>query len=177
MNNENNDPEPNVESEIKEEAKSIPHPLELAAAKLFHKARDTEECVIEYIPFAKQQRLEALAKVEHKFKELIELGKPGSSNIGPTVRALYESVMKLDRVAHSNTEGILRAALFLNLFSGFEAFIGELITALFIKKPELFYKLQTAVSVGDVMKASNLDEFKQRLLSDYIGDIPQKKLR
>ena len=97
-----------------------------------------------------------------------------SGDYGPVVREIYEAVMKLDRLINSNPGGTLRTALFFNLLSAFDVFVGEEIAALFNKKPELFFKLQGEVKVGDVIRAENLADFKQQLLSDYIDDLRRK---
>jgi hypothetical protein len=151
------------------------HPLKVAADKLLNGIRDTEECVIEYVPLAEKRHVTALYELVSKLELLRDrVQQRVTGDRGPLYRELYEAVLRFDRLGHSRPGSVLREALLLNLFSAFDAFVGDLIGVLFCKKPELFFKLQGEVKVGDVIKAVDLPEFKEQLLNDYIDDMRRK---
>ena len=66
-----NEPKEDMGNVASESTKVEIHPLELAAERLFHKARDTEECVTEYVPLAEERRHAAFSKLGDRIKSLV----------------------------------------------------------------------------------------------------------
>jgi hypothetical protein len=59
-------------------------------------------------------------------------------------------------------------SLFVGLFSAFDAFTGELVNAMYQKKPELFHTITRSVTLGEILQFESVDALKQDLLEKEI---------
>ncbi len=66
------------------------------------------------------------------------------------------------------------SGLFLALFSAFDAFTGNLIAALFNRRPELFGKINRSVSFSEILSAQSINELKDKVLFDEIEQFRRK---
>ena len=147
------------------------HPISIAINSLIHKARDIDACISEFVPAADNHRVAAAERLLEELKSLKDAGDVGQ---GAALRKVFDIVRRVNRVGSSNRAGTLRDSLFLGLFSAYDAFLGDLIGALFDARPELFHKLAGQLSIGDVLAAGSLDELKKGILADEIEQLRRK---
>jgi hypothetical protein len=147
------------------------HPLALAVATLFHSSRDVEECVVQYVPLAVERHRETLYEVGERIKALGSSAAAREKHeYGAVIRQLFDIVSRLERCVLSDPGNTLRIALLLRLFSAYDTFIGNLLRALFDKKPDLFLKLGGEVKITVIIKSAEINSFKRTILNDYIDD-------
>lgn len=159
--------------EVEQEKKM--NPISVAITTFLHALRDAEEVVKFYVPVAGRlhnKRIDELLEEADKAKELSEKDDLQSQVLG--TKAFLEFNRKFERIQNSNVPETIEKALFLNLFSSFDAFIGDLIYCLFNSNPELYKGLGKQISVCDILSFENFDELKDKVLTDEIEVIRRK---
>src|SRR5690606_14708638 len=73
-----------------------------------------------------------------------------------------------ERTAKSELPLILEKGLFLSLFSAFDAFTGDILSAIYLGKPELFRSLNRSMTIAEMMKYESLEDLQQIVLQDEI---------
>ena len=81
---------------------------------------------------------------------------------------------KLDRLHKSELLKDLAVGHFLTLFATFDSFTGELLTACYDKKPELFNSIDRTMSISEMLKYGNVDDIKKIILSSEIESFRRK---
>jgi hypothetical protein len=142
---------------------------------LIHAVKDTEEAAQLYIPVAIKIHNKRASKASQKFEEgisLLDKEEKQSQAIG--MKYLLDAERIIDRLENSKVPFIIEKALFLNLFSDFDSFIGDLVSGVFFKKPELFNSLGKQISVSEILAFNDFDELKEKVLSDEIECLRRK---
>lgn len=150
-------------------------PIAVAIATFLHAVRDAEEVVNFFVPIAAKihnKRVDKIKESVTKAKELSEKEDLQSQVLG--TKCFLEVNRKFERIKNSNIPETIEKALFLNLFSSFDAFMGDLISCLFSIKPELYKGLGKQISVADILSFDNFDELKDKVLTDEIETIRRK---
>ena len=62
----------------------------------------------------------------------------------------------------------MERSLFVGLFSAFDTFTGDLLTAIYEKKPALFGKIEREIPLSEILRFESFDEFKKSLLRNEI---------
>lgn len=144
-------------------------PVVLAVAAFFHAVRDIEECVENHVKPAVKRHAETLDTLK---ADISVLRRPvNEAERGPLTRTLFDTIWRVDRWASSDPGATLRTALFLRVFSAFDTFTGDLLRALFAKKPALFCSLGGEVKASEILKASDLASLKSSLVSNFVEDL------
>ena len=159
--------------EVEQEKKM--NPIAVAITTFLHALRDAEEVVNFYVPVAGRlhnKRIDELKEEAEQAKELSEKDDLQSQVLG--TKAFLEFNRKFERIQNSNVPETIEKSLFLNLFSSFDAFIGDLISCLFNSNPELYKGLGKQISVCDILSFENFDELKDKVLTDEIETIRRK---
>ncbi|EIE9610402.1 hypothetical protein LFN31_000678 [Vibrio cholerae] len=161
-------------TEAAEQDKSI-NPIAFAIKTFLHAIRDAEEVVYAYVPIAAKMHNKRIDEVKGKAvkaKELSEKDDLQSQVLG--TKSLLEINRMIERIKNSNVPETIEKALFLNLFSSFDAFVGDLIICLFNGNPELYKGLGKQISVCDILSFDSFDELKEKVLADEIETIRRK---
>lgn len=151
------------------------NPIAVAITTFLHTIRDAEEAIKFYVPIAAQIHNKRIYEVEKKFKNAKKLSEKEdlqSQVLG--VKSFLDINRKFERIKNSNVPEAIEKALFLNLFSSFDAFVGDLISCLFNSNPELYKGLGKQISVSDVLSFDDFGELKEKVLTDEIETIRRK---
>ncbi len=152
-----------------------PHPVVDAVERLIHEVLDTEECWRAYVPSAEQSRQSSfndlLSELEEVRKDVETSGVPAQAAF---IKRLFGWMRRLNRVAKSRRASTLAKSLFLGLYSAFDAFIGNLLRALFERRPELFNSLGGTVDVKDVLGAADITVLRAQILDGEIDSLRRK---
>jgi hypothetical protein len=149
--------------------------IAVAMNVFIHALKDSEEVVYNFVPLAARVHNKRIAKIEENEKiaiELMESKDEQDQAIGS--KKLLDVVRLSERVVNANVPETIQKALFLNLFSSFDAFIGDLIACIFSRKPEFYNGLGKQVSVSEILLFNNFDELKQKILTDEIETLRRK---
>ncbi len=158
--------EPEAEAEVIEKKE---HAIALAINNFLHRVRDIEVAAGIYISLSSRRRLRNFRRLIRELEKGEELLKDDAQSfqiLGMT-RTL-EAVRKLERIKQSNVPRILETSLFLGLFSSYDAFTGDLLTAIYSKKPELFNNVNRSVPVSEILQYRSFDELKDAVLQSEI---------
>lgn len=161
--------------EDKEELENDLNPIAVAINVFIHAVKDSEEVVNNFVPLAARVHNKRISKIEENEKialELIESKDKQDQVLGS--KKLLEVIRLSERIVNANVPETIEKALFLNLFSSFDAYIGNLISCIFNRRPELYNSLGKQVSVSEVLLYNNFDEFKQKILTDEIETLRRK---
>lgn len=152
------------------------HPVAIAIDAMIAQARDIQDCDDHFVPLALEQEQSLFAEAANQFSETTKVVTTveGSLGEGAAVRTLLDSMRRVDRAIRRDRAVVLRRSLFLGLFSAFDTFTGDLISALFGLKPQLFSSLGVSIPVGDVLACRSIDELKASILYDYVETFRRK---
>lgn len=90
------------------------------------------------------------------------------------IRKTQSAIVRLDRISSSEMPVVMEWSLFLGLFGIFDAFTGNLLTALYRKKPELFRAISRSVPVSEILEHKSFDELQTSVLAEEIEDFRRK---
>lgn len=161
-----------VSSEL---AKTDVHPVASAIEQVTHRARDIKLAARTYMPLAHVIKKESFKEVKaelEKYGPLLE-----NENRKLKVIAFKETsraVRRFWRLKGSNVPGVIEVGLFLSLFAAYDAFIGDLMRALYVRKPALFGAINKELNFRDVLGAESLDALKEKVLEEEIEDLRRK---
>lgn len=147
------------------------HPIAKAVSGLVYRLRDFEDCASEFVPVAEKMRPDSLRKLIKEIQDFVALLAKNAPDEGKKVLLLkraLEWTHKVKRVVHANPERVLRESLFIGMFGAFDAFTGELLRALFERKPALFGGLKRQIDVAAIMESETLQDLKQSLIEEEI---------
>ena len=151
------------------------HPIGEAIDKCLHRIWDIEFAARKFIPLsAKLMRREARG-IRQELDEgyaLIESSTKATQALG--VKRIGSAQERLARLQRSDIPEVLEVSLFLSLFSAYDAFSGEFLTAIYSLKPELFSRLNRSVSVGELLGFASFEEAKHAILSAEIETFRRK---
>jgi hypothetical protein len=151
------------------------NPIAVAITTFLHAIRDAEEVVKFYVPVAAQMHNKRIDEVEEKIEKARALSEKvdlQSQVLG--TKYFFDINRKFERIRNSNVPETIEKALFLNLFSSFDTFVGDLISCLFNSNPELYKGLGKQISVSDILSFDDFDELKEKVLTDEIETIRRK---
>lgn len=140
-----------------------------AITRFLHRARDTKWTARVFVPTA----YEIMEKRQNKAIDQIKNGELllASSQAVERVHGMkdmQEAVRKLERFNYSQVPKIVETSLFLSLFTAFDEYTGELLTAIYERKPELFDRLNRKIDLVDVLTANSIEDLKRSVLNDVI---------
>ncbi len=154
-------------------------PVEIAIGKLVHRIRDIEDCV-QFVGLALKQQKEEATSLAGELSSL--LGVMIASSVGSAKHALEEQdgalmnriidgIGRQARLRQAEPARTLLTSLFLGAFSAYDAYMGDLLRAIFTARPELFNRINGQVSSSQVMSARSIDEIKSAILDLYIDKL------
>ncbi|HEY0144456.1 MAG TPA: hypothetical protein VGF48_26465 [Thermoanaerobaculia bacterium] len=170
------DPDSLADEDAKDTTRK-PHPIARAVNTAVRSARDIDECDAEFVNAADQHKHHALEGVIAELKQLRDEARaalPDTLPGGARVQRLFDVIRRSDRIAGTRRGATLRTSLLLGLFSAFDAFIGDLVSALFERKPELFKKLNGQVPISEVLEARSIDDLRREILADEVESLRRK---
>ncbi|MBD2292222.1 hypothetical protein H6G06_01680 [Anabaena sphaerica FACHB-251] len=159
----------------KAEEKSQQHQNSINSAidKLLSKVEAIEEAHSSFIPLAKERQKQRMEKCMVELEEGYSiLKKKDQKYFG--IQKVLNAAQQFSQTVHSELPSIIESSLFLGLFSAFDTFTGELLGAIYTKKPELFRKMNRTVSIADILEYNSFDELKVSVLQEEIETFRRK---
>jgi hypothetical protein len=152
------------------------HPIGAAIDKYVHRVRDIRLTARVYIPRALQSQLKVAEKVRADLLDaLSRLESPDAPTRAAAQSDTQRGMRHVRRMSNSEPETVLARGLFLGMFSAFDAFTGELLSALFTLRPELYAALgDRSISLGAILAASDLASLKTTVLTGEIENFRRK---
>jgi len=147
------------------------YPIATTINKFIHSVRDTALSARTFIPMARQIRLQQLDKLKQELEKIgakLEGDAKDSMLASSEIENTYKSLRSVDRILNSKLPQALERSLFLGIFSAFDVFTGDLIAAIYDKKPELFNSMGKTISVAEILKYPSFDDLKKIVLSEKI---------
>jgi hypothetical protein len=170
---------PSEESSITVSAPRISsaHPIGKAIDTLTHRTLDIREAVRNFIPLATKVQKKRLERVAAEVTGAIaDLPKTSTLEGVAALKTIQNALFKIERLKSSELPQILETSLFLGLFSSFDAFIGDLLRAVFNLRPELFQSLNRTLEFSEILSADSIESLKLRILEDDDRDLAKEKL-
>jgi hypothetical protein len=161
-----------VSSEL---AKTDVHPIASAIEQVVHRSRDIKLAAQTYMPLAniiKKENFNEVKAALEKYSPLLDVENPKTKVLA--FKETSRAMKRFWRLKSSNVPGVIEVGLFLSLFAAYDAFVGDLMRALYVRKPALFGAINKELSFKDVLDAESLDTLKEKVLEDEIEGLRRK---
>lgn len=145
------------------------HPLSAAIDFFLRRVLDIQELATVFIPISAkvvQSRVNTLGRELEKYGP--KMASKKTAERVKVIRHLERIIHELQELDKSDMPNVLEASLFNALFSALDAFMGDLLTALYTKRPELFSSMNRTVPVKDILRFGTFDEIKKKALDEEI---------
>jgi hypothetical protein len=152
-----------------------PHPIAYAIDRYLQSTLDIKFAERTFVPAAGAMIKRQYTDMKAEFKDadaLMEDTDGGKRAHG--LKRAFSAMRKARRLQHSRLPQQLESSLFVSLFSAFDIFTGELLSALHMKKPALFDRLNRSVPLSIVLAASSIDMLKASVLDEEIESFRRK---
>ena len=155
------------------------HPIAQAVDKLLNRVSAISFSAKEFIPMAGKWQIQKLEDITNELKDLFEGdevdegNEDGSKGVLVTKKIL-DIISQMERHETSDLLDLLISSHFLSLFTSFDAFTGELLNAIYLKKPDLLKSLNRTMSISDMLKYEDLEDIKLIILQDEIESFRRK---
>lgn len=153
------------------------HPIAKAVTSFIHGVRDIEVAALTHIQIAFERRKERFENligiIENEEKKINSNDDKNNVHITSTMN-IMNAVENINRLQNSKVPQVLELSLFLGLFSIYDNFTGELLTAIYLKKPELFNRVEHSISLSEILQFNSFEELKILALQQEIEDFRRK---
>lgn len=147
------------------------HPIDLALQSFLDAIEDYREACIMALPNAVQNRVKTLNKVNRKIRNFEKNAKPDGSielQQAHQVKELLDALKEYERLTNSKLLPLMARSFFIGIFTEYDRFIGNLLNAIYSKKPELYKTIKKEISLSELIETNNLDEIKRNILEEEI---------
>lgn len=147
------------------------HPIANSIDTTLHRLMDIEESARLFIPTARENKITQLKALAESLDQSANLlGSKGKEKpiVAKEISKVLNSVRLLSRLSKSKIPEIMESSLFLGLFSIFDAFMGMLLTAIYLKRPELFNKINQPMVLSQILQYPSFDDLKAKILQNEI---------
>lgn len=151
------------------------HPIALAIEAYLHAARDVKFALRTFMPVAQEFEANGRKQITELVEQagvLMNSGDPGKGAYG--AKLAMQAIRGAARYKFSDVSKILEQSLFLSLFSAFDVFTGDLLRAMYTRKPELLDTLNRSIPLKDVLSAPSIESLKSAVLDDEIETFRRK---
>lgn len=131
-------------------------------------AETTQVVMPHLIGWLKDQRREATEKVE----KAGAVGKPSPGGIN--FRSAHDAVefataqRELRKLHKNKSADLMARALFVQVFCEYDAFIGRMLTTVFLSKPDLMRSITREISLADLLAVNDIDTICQGILEKEV---------
>lgn len=141
-----------------------------------HRVLDVEDCAREFITTARKNfnsNAERLKSEITESQNIIENEtNPDNRLIG--VRKIRKCLRELDRHNKSDPSTVLEKSLFISLFSSFDKYVGDLISVLYSRKPELYKNLNREIPLNEILDHESIESLRAVVLDKEIETVRRK---
>lgn len=149
--------------------KSEEHPIGQAIDKFLHRVWGIEYSVAISIPKVIDVHIENINKVKAKLAATMKLVEHEDDSINKIgFREMSNFLPKARRVFDSDIIEITMSGYFLSLFGAFDSYTGDLLSAIYLKKPALFNRLKRSMSIPEMLGYDSLEDIKSIILEKEI---------
>ena len=89
-------------------------------------------------------------------------------------RDLHPVMLRSLRARNARVAETLEAGLFLTLFTAFDAFIGDLLRALYSRRSAIFNGIDRSVSYSELLESESLESLRRSVIEDEIETLRRK---
>jgi hypothetical protein len=152
------------------------HPIAYAIDTYLHRVRDCSFCAEVFIPLSRRLKKRSYQKLLSDFESAEAIFKRDHEEAEElaAINTIGAAVRKTVRLRKSNIEETLERSLFLKLFSSFDAFTGDLISAIYNNNPELYSNINREIKISEILKFSSFEEIKSEILQEEIENFRRK---
>lgn len=147
------------------------HPIGSALNDFLSSIEDYREATITALPNAAKNRMKALKKCSKKlskYDQRAELDNMIKLEKAHQVTDLISTLKKLDLLENSNLIPLMARSFFIGIFTEYDKFIGNLLDAIYTKKPDLYKSIKKEISLSELINISNIEEVKKNILEEEI---------
>ena len=182
MNEENlisdeNQEETKISFKLKDKADDLKpmHPIAQAIEKFIRRISDIRLSVKNYLPYANQWLIDEKKKAhEELVKAMKILSSKKEESRAYAIKRLLDSLKKVFRLEESELIKFNNIGFLLTCFSSFDAFIGELIEAIYRNKTELYSNLNRSMTISEMLQYKDVEDIKGLVLRSEIDSFRRK---
>lgn len=153
-----------------------PHPIAEAIDKCLVRVSDIHfgalKGTIAVLKWRVSQMKSTLERLKTLLKASQERQKPEEKMV--LFKEIWGCTQQLNRFVHSEIERDLSRGQLLTLFAIFDAYIGDLIAALYRRKPTLFNAINRQMTISEMVSYTNIDDIKEIILESEIDTLRRK---
>lgn len=151
------------------------HPIAFAMDTFLHRVMDILHAANVFIPLSIQNDKNEMDDIKKNLEEAKEaFATKNKDLIIVTQRKILENLSRLERCKESKVPTILKHSLFVNLFSMFDAYTGDLLTALFTLKGDLYNSVNRSFTLSDLLTYKSFEDIKVQALQLEIESFRRK---
>ncbi|WEJ61869.1 hypothetical protein [Thiomicrorhabdus lithotrophica] len=151
------------------------HPIKVVINSFVHKILDIHECAATFIPMAAIEHNQNIENIESALEKASKHFEDSDQQIKlSAIKDIREVDRKAKRIINSNLTETLEKSLYVNIFSAFDQFTGDLISILYHKKPELFNSINKEIKLSEALQFNSLDELRMVVLEKEIETLKRK---
>ncbi len=144
------------------------HPLALALDVFLHKCEDIKLAAKIFVNVAAQFQQKQQDDLYKQYEGGKALMDKNDENYSAGMRQSQKAILHLSHVQKSKLPSVIESSLFLRLFSAFDAFTGDLLSAIYKGKPELFETLDRTIKVSEILQYESFENLQDIVLREQI---------
>lgn len=151
-----------------------PHPLAAVIQTYLLALRDIGQTVRIVMPHLSKWQLDEVRKHEKKLEQFAPSPKNNGESQDITVDSardfaeLISTLRTLEELHASKALPVLARSLFMQIFCEFDAFIGSLLTVIYIKNQDLLKGISREITLRELFEHESLDSVKRAMLNKEI---------
>lgn len=165
-----------IEQDLQDEDVQHINPISNAVNRFVHKVLDIEECAKSSIPqaiYAYKKRAKSIDLAFEKNQNILD-GNGTREEKLVAARELRQALRKSRRFELDTSVFTLERSLFIGLFSCFDKFVGELMSAVYKVSPDLYKALNCQLNVSEILCYPSLNELRDAVLDKEIETVRRK---
>jgi len=154
------------------------HPVVAAIDAFVHRVRDTKQAVRQFMPLAQDARAKSLRDMKADLDRIGPLLKSSDKQIRVLAQRDFHPVMlRTLRARNARVAETLETGLYLTLFTAFDAFVGDLLRALYVRRAALFDGVERSVSYAELLEADSLESVRRSVIEEDIEALRRKSYK
>jgi len=150
-------------------------PITEAIDKLILRAADICFSAVTFISKAEKWQIDQLKKYAKEIKKSGELlDNEDEATRVTALKHFFIADYNFKRIKKSKVVRTLEIGHFLSLFSAFDAFTGDLLSAIYNKNNDLFKGINRSLSISEMLQYENIDDVKSIILQNEIESFRRK---
>lgn len=144
------------------------HTIAQALDVFLHRCTDIKFAAAIFVPIAGKFQVERHNQMVDEYKKGAAVLKRNDHSYAAGMKQTQNAILQLKHLSKSKLPSIVESSLFLKLFSAFDAFTGDLLTAIYKKKPKLFESISRSLKVSEILEFKTLEEIQEVILREEI---------